>query len=197
MSLEQWKTAYRQLEPSERKEFARWVLEQEMAGGVPVVDTYRVAAPAPAKSRGPIGRVVGVVLLAGLVAVAIWQGWAWNQRQAEARARMTASQREAEEAKKPRSPKNMEFLRGQLGREITVTGVPEWAEVGQLYFSRDRREGLRLNLMPGGVVLLQSAELEELVRNKVGVTVTGVVEKAADGVLEIRVESLGQLRRDK
>lgn len=188
MSLEVWKKAYRELDPSARKEFARWILDQELGA-------------APGAVEGPRGglvfpvRAVAVLAVLGLLGFAGWRGVVWKKARDAERARMTAVEREAEEAKRPRSPKNLEYLRQQVGREVTVTGVPEQSEVGFLYFSRDPRRALRLNLMPGGVVLMQSAELEDLVRKKTEITVTGVVETAGEGALEIRVTSLGQLRR--
>ncbi|MFQ3671920.1 MAG: hypothetical protein SNJ84_10750, partial [Verrucomicrobiia bacterium] len=93
------------------------------------------------------------------------------------------------------SPTNLDFLRQNLGREVTVTGIPQAYEVGFLFFSKDPRRSLRLNLVPTGAVVLQSTELAELVANQVEVTVTGTVEQAEDGALEIKVRSVGQLQR--
>lgn len=188
MSLEDWKKAYRELDPGMRKEFARWILDQEL-GSAP--------GTAPAPRAGSVFPVRGVVLLAlsGLVAFAGWRGVVWKQGRDAERARMTAVEREAEEAKRPRSPKNMEFLKQNVGREVTVTGVPEQAEVGFLYFGAVKKNALRLNLMPGGVVLMQSGELEDLVAKKTGITVTGVLESTEEGFLEIKITSLGQMKR--
>lgn len=188
MPLEDWKKAYLELDPGMRKEFARWILDQEL-GGAPG------AVPAP--RGGSVFPVRPVVLLAvlGLLAFAGWRGVVWKKTRDAERARMTAVEREAEEARRPRSPKNMEFLKQNVGREVTVTGVPEQAEVGFLYFGSVKKNALRLNLMPGGVVLMQSGELEDLVAKKTGITVTGVLERTDDGYLEIKISSLGQMRR--
>jgi len=188
MSLEDWKKAYRELDPVTRKEFARWILDEELGSG---------PGPVPAPRSGfviPV-RTVAVLGVLALLGFAGWRGMVWKTVKDAERARMTAVEREAEESKRPRSPKNVEFLRQQVGREVTVTGIPEQSEVGFLYFSKDRGRALRLNLMPGGVVLMQSAELEELVRKKTELTVTGILEKAEDGALEIKVLSPGQMRR--
>jgi hypothetical protein len=194
MSLEDWKAAYRQLDPAQRKALAKWIVDQELGttGVLPQADP-----PAIRPFRVPAGvvRAAGMVALLSLLAFVGWQGWAWKQRQEEEAARKTVAEREASEARKPRSPKNVEFLRQHVGREVTVTGIPEASEVGYLFFSKDKRGALRLNLMPAGVVLMQSGELEALVKNKVEITVTGVVEQRGDGALEIRVGGLGQLKR--
>lgn len=186
--MEDWKKAYLELEPGMRKEFARWILDQELGGAPGAV---------PVRQGGAVFPVRTVVLLAvlGLLAFAGWRGVVWKKTRDTERARMTAVEREAEEAKRPRSPKNMEFLKQNVGREVTVTGVPEQAEVGFLYFGSVKKNALRLNLMPGGVVLMQSGELEDLVAKKTGITVTGVVERTDEGYLEIKITSLGQMKR--
>jgi hypothetical protein len=63
-----------------------------------------------------------------------------------------------------------------------------------LYFARDKRAALRLNLMPTGVVLMQSRELEALVSARTEVIATGIVSETPDGGLEMKIHSLGQLR---
>lgn len=187
MSLEEWKKTYDRLGPGERRELARWVVERELGpGGVGPLPGRRVGFPPAAVL------VLGVFFLGGL---GLWQGMAWKERREEVRASMTAAEREREEASKPRSPKNLTFLRERVGQEVTVTGVPEASEVGFLYFSRDREKGLRLNLMPSGVVLIQSGELEALVRHKTEISVQGMLEQTGDGWLEIKVNHAGQLRR--
>ncbi len=195
MSLEDWKTAYSQLDPASRKEFARWIVEQEMGSGGGRA-TAMVPPPPTSKFVFPTRLVVilGGVVVLGL---GIWQVTEAKQRKDAERARMTAAERNAAEASKPRSPRNLEYLRSQVGNQITVTGVPEQAEVGFLYFSKDKKSALRLNLMPSGVVLMQSGELEELVEKKTEITISGLLELTETGAFEIKVHSVGQLRRAK
>ncbi len=191
MSLESWKQSYKKLPPADRKALAKWIVDQELGGAV--------SSPTPAAPRlklpTGLGKTLGI--FGALLAIAVGGWFAWDHHQAgqaEA-ARKTQAESEAEEARRPRSPTNLEFLRKNIGREVTVTGVPQSYEVGFLFFSSDPRRSLRLNLLPAGVVVLQSTELAELVENKVEVTVTGLVEQAADGALEIKVHSVGQLQQ--
>jgi hypothetical protein len=195
MSLEDWKSAYSQLDPASRKELARWILEQEMGSGGGMA-AGRVPPPPTSKFVFPTRLVV---ILGGLVVLGlgIWQVTEAKQRKDAERARMTAAERNAAEASKPRSPRNLEYLRSQVGSQLTVTGIPELAEVGFLYFSKDKKSALRLNLMPSGVVLMQSGELEDLVEKKTELTISGLLEKTETGALEIKVHSVGQLRRTK
>lgn len=193
MALDEWKKAYQDLDPSTRRAFARWVLEQEMGnpGVLPSGDppSLRPRTPAALPLK-PLLLVAGL----GLLALGGWKGWEWKQRTDEARARRTVAEREAEEARKPHSPLNLDALSRQLGKEVTVTGIPEASEIGALYFSRDRRKSLRINFFHNGVVLLQSRELEDWVRNRTELTLTGVVSQGGDGRLEMRISSLAQIR---
>lgn len=193
MSLESWKSAYLQLSPADRKALAKWIVEQELgsatAGPVPVSGGASWKLPGAA-AKALLGFAGATVILGGA-----WFGWSVYQSAKEEEARKTQAEREAEEARRPRSPTNLDFLRQNVGREVTVTGVPQAYEVGFLFFHKDPRRALRLNLISGGVVLLQSTELAELVQNQVEVTVTGVVEATEEGFLEIKVQSVGQLQR--
>jgi hypothetical protein len=193
MSLEDWKSAYSQLDPASRKELARWIVEQEMGSGGGMA--AGMVPPPPARQFVFPTRLV--VILGGLavLGLGIWQLTEAKQRKDAERARMTAAERNAAEASKPRSPRNLEYLRSQVGNPVTVTGVPELAEVGFLYFSKDKKSALRLNLMPSGVVLMQSGELEDLVEKKTELTISGLLEKTETGALEIKVYSVGQLRQ--
>lgn len=189
MALDEWKEAYRRLDPASRKELARWIVEQELgvSGGA------SAAAPRPGVPGWlkVAGAALGVAMLAGGLT---WAGVSWVQEQKAAEARMSEAERLAAEAQRPRSPRNLEALRQQLGREVTVVGVPVLAEVGMLYFAQDKTSALRLNLMPAGVVLMQSGELEALVAAGTELTVTGVVTEAAGGQLEIKITGLGQMK---
>jgi hypothetical protein len=191
MALDDWKSAYLQLDPASRRELARWIVETELGGqsGLP---------PAAPPSRPPLPSWLKPAALALLVAVlagtAAWAGLHWHQEREAALARQSEAERAAAEAKRPRSPANLEVLRSHLGREATITGVPVAAEVGMLYFARDKRAALRLNLMPAGVVLMQSAQLEALVAARTELTATGIVSETPDGGLEMKIHGLGQLR---
>jgi len=189
MALEDWKSAYLQLDPASRRELARWIVETELGG--------QVGAPGPARRTAPpawLKPVAAGLMVALLAGAAGWAGLRWRQERDAAQARLSEAERTAAEARRPRSPANLEFLRGQVGREVTITGVPVAAEVGLLYFAKDKRTALRLNLMPTGVVLLQSAELEDLVTRRTELTATGTVSTTPDGALEMKISSLGQLR---
>jgi hypothetical protein len=191
MTLDDWKSAYLRLDSASRRELARWIIEIELGGqsGLP---------PAAPPSRPPLSSwlkpAATALLVACLAGTATWAGVRWHQEREAAQARQTEAERAAAEAKRPRSPFNLEVLRSQLGREVTVTGVPIASEVGMLYFARDKRAALRLNLMPTGVVLMQSRELEALVSARTEVTATGIVSETPDGGLEMKIHSLGQLR---
>lgn len=191
MSLESWKRSYLKLSPSDRKSLAKWIVEQELDGVSPPSVAGKRGLKIPQGVRFAFASFVGVLLLL----LGGWFVWTEHQTaQAEA-ARKTQAEFEAAEARRSRSPTNLEFLRQNLGREITVSGVPQAYDVGFLFFSKDPKRSLRLNLVPAGVVVLQSSELSELVANKVELTVTGIVEEAQDGALEIKVHSAGQLKR--
>lgn len=193
MSLEDWKLAYRKLDPDTRRELARWIVEQEL-GGTASLPQRPARPPQPAWLR----HSKLILIIAGLTTIIgglVWTGMRHIQEKEAAQARMTQAERAAEEARRPRSPRNLNALRQRLGQEVTVTGVPELAEVGMLYFARDKKSGLRLNLMPTGLVLIQSTELEAIVREGKEITATGVVEELPGGQLEMKIHGLGQLRR--
>ncbi|GAB4241124.1 MAG: hypothetical protein OHK005_03830 [Candidatus Methylacidiphilales bacterium] len=193
MSLESWKQAYLKLSPADRKSLAKWIVEQELDGVSPALDVGKRGLKIPQA----VGIALGSLIVVFLLLIGGWFAWTQHQNaQAEA-ARKTQAEIEAAEARRPRSPTNLDFLRQNLGREITVSGVPQAYDVGFLFFSTDPNRSLRLNLVPAGVVVLQSSELSELVANKVELTVTGIVEQAQDGALEIKVYSAGQLKQRK
>lgn len=189
MALEDWKSAYLKLDPVTRRELARWIVEMEL-GGPPSTATPPRRPSAPAWLK-PVALALLVALLAGGAA---WAGIRWKQDRDAAQARLSEAERFAAEARRPRSPSNLEFLRGQVGQEVTITGIPVAAEVGMLYFAKDKSAALRLNLMPTGVVLLQSAELEKLVTQRTELTATGKISTTPDGALEMKINSLRQLR---
>lgn len=189
MALEDWKSAYLKLDPVTRRELARWIIEMEL-GGPPSTATPPRRPSAPAWLK-PVALALLVALLAGGAA---WAGIRWKQDRDAAQARLSEAERFAAEARRPRSPSNLEFLRGQVGQEVTITGIPVAAEVGMLYFAKDKSAALRLNLMPTGVVLLQSAELEKLVTQRTELTATGKISITPDGALEMKINSLRQLR---
>ncbi|MFQ3671902.1 MAG: hypothetical protein SNJ84_10650, partial [Verrucomicrobiia bacterium] len=151
MSLESWKASYLKLPPADRKALAKWIVEQEL--GTP-------ASKSAPSSRGPSGipQPIQKALLgfggAAILLLGAWFGWSHYQTAQEEAARKTLAEREAEEARRPRSPTNLDFLRQNLGREVTVTGIPQAYEVGFLFFSKDPRRSLRLNLVPTGAVVL-------------------------------------------
>ncbi len=216
MSLEDWKSAYMQLPEPERRDFARWVLAQELGGTsaertaeiIPpaVQAAVRATIPGGAKAAAPksdwttvfdtawfkpvAACLISLLLLGGIG----WQVWSWKQNQAETRAAETDAERMAREAATPRSPLNLEFLRANIGNEITVRGRPLDSDVGYLYFHRDRKQALRLNLFAGNVVLIQSTELEEMVKSGQEIAATGVIELTEDGWLEMRIIRANQLR---
>lgn len=197
MDKQRLKEAYQRLPASDRQEIAHWILDQEL-GKAPGTAPREGAWPGTTgkrKTAFPQRLLAGALLLV-LLAGAGWSAYRWQQQQARLRAAETAAEREARERAEPRSPKNLAFLKASVGKEITVRGVPEDCEVGYLYFSREHASALRLNFFANGVVLMQSGELEELVRQKQEIQMTGVVVRSPqDQALEIQVGNLNRLKK--
>jgi hypothetical protein len=177
MTPEEILAAYSRLTPSEKLGVARWIHDQ-----------HPQLSPAPARPRFPWRLVFALLLVPTLLISAGIYGFRIHRERQDALARETAAQAAAREAQVPRSPKNLEFLRQHLGREVTIEAVPEAFDVGYLFFHRDRSRGLRLNFFAGQTVTVQSTQLEEWVRSGTKLRVTGTIEEnPGDQALEIRI----------
>jgi hypothetical protein len=197
MDKQRFKDAYQRLPASDRQEIAHWILDQELGKppGMPPWEGVRPGVKEQNRAAFPARILAGAFILI-LLAGAGWSVCRWRQDQARLRAAETAAEREARERAEPRSPKNLAFLKDSVGKEITIRGIPEDCEVGYLFFSREHASALRLNFFADGVVLMQSGELEELVRQKQEIQMTGVVARSPqDQALEIQVGSLSRLKK--
>lgn len=198
MDVEQIKKAYLNLTAEERRELAHWVLARELSGRAGA-SLKPQDSPLPstqwASFRSLKFLLIPVVLI--LIALSIYKGAQWKLKQNS----MSAKQREAElaqaEALRPQSPSNLAFLEKNVGKEIIIRGIPQSFDVGFLYFNSNRKKALRLNLLVNGVVLLQSSELEDIVKNRQEIEATGVIEKSSTGFYEMRVRQANMLKQIK
>ncbi len=191
MNLDQFKSAYYNLPPHQREEFLTWANSQDIqasggnSGGNGGGFSLNAATPA-------------ILALAAFITLSLvgYAGFTWYQKQQETIAQESARDRDERERKEPRNPKNLEFIKQNVGKELTVTGVPEDFEVGYLYFSKNRGSALRLKCMDGRIVSIQSTELEKLVLDKKPIRVTGTIQKDDhDGAYQIVVTHASQISK--
>lgn len=189
---EELKKAYLKLPPQERREVAHWILARELSGraGASLQPTGTAS-----RSRFPLKTILGTLAVLLLLACLSMAGIRWIKTQEKQRQAQTKAELAAAEARRPNSPSNLAFLERNVGNEITIRGVPQDSEIGYLYFSKSRKKALRLNLFVGGVVLLQSGDLEELVRTKQELEVQGLLEKTSDGYFQISVPAQNRLKK--
>jgi hypothetical protein len=184
MSLEDWKASLSQLGPEQRNELIEFLQAlNHVSGHSPPVQgsgtprgTGVPSSESSSKWQGPVVIILIIVILAAGV------GWAvgtWKKEQKIKERALAIKEQAIEEeaeARRPRSPTNMDFLRSQIGKEITIRGVPQASEVGMLFFHRDRDKGLQVEIFEPHVVLYQSTQLEEWVANQTELEVFGILE---------------------
>jgi hypothetical protein len=192
---EQIKQAYLKLSASERREVAHWILARELSGRAgaclqPVSDPTLTGTRKRRFFRPACILSIVLILTLMLVSALLWMG----DKERTPR-ESDLHQHAIEEAQRPHSPTNLSFLAQHIGQEIIIRGVPEDSEIGYLYFSKSHRQALRLNLLVGGVVLFQSGELEEWVRQRQELEVRGVLEETANGYYQLNVPAQNHLKK--
>lgn len=195
VDVEQIKKAYLNLTAEERREVAHWVLARELSGRAG-------ASLKPQETPPPTTKwvsfqtlkflLIPVILI--LIALAVYTGVQWQLKQNSLSSKQRANELAQAEALRPQSPSNLEFLKQNVGKEIIIRGVPQSFDVGFLYFSSDRKKALRLNLLVNGIVLLQSAELEDIVKTKREVEATGIILKNSEGYFEMSILQANRLK---
>jgi hypothetical protein len=191
---EEIKKAYLKLSDEERREVAHWVLARELSGRAG--SSFKPSlTEQPKQCFSLLKKAACVVLFVGLVLGGLGAGLHYWETQKKASERKSLAEKAAEEAKRPHSPTNLEFLTSQVGNEITIRGIPRDSEIGYLYFSKEWKQGMRLNFFSGGVVLIQSGDLQELVRDEQELEISGLLEKTDEGFYEIKVGSVNRLKK--
>lgn len=183
MSLNDWKASLSQLSPEQRQELIEFLQALNIASGHSSPASPAASHPSMPGNRGhaaprwqmPVIIICIVLLLAGGI------GWAvgtWKKQQALKENTLNREQQlqlEEAEARRPRSPTNMKFLRSQIGREVTVRGIPQAYEVGMLFFHKNKDQGLRVEIFEPHIVLYQSTQLEEWVKNGTELEIFGTL----------------------
>lgn len=172
---------------------AHWILARELSGRAgaslqPLDEQMRQGR------RRKVLTILALLVLAALGILAAFSVMGWKKEKEAFSKKQQEEEKAAVERMRPSSPTNLVFLEQNLGREVVVSGVPRDSDVGYLYFSKDRKAALRVNLFVNGVVLIQSGELEDLVKSGKSVEASGVVVKSADGFYEIRLGSANRLK---
>jgi hypothetical protein len=219
MTPHQVKEGYMSLPPKAQREFVLWAVNREFSGEkFAGLETQQIESVQAALTHGkqsggvstalPPGlstflKTAVFILIAGVMLVAA--GFLFLQYQnkaehdaevgAEQKAEQVAAAREAEQAARPSSPTNLEFLNERVGKEVTLRGIPVKAEVGYLYFHEDPAMGARVKLISGGVVVYQSTELEQWVENEQELEIRGTLIRNGDeNLLEILVDRQIQIK---
>ncbi len=182
MSLNDWKASLSQLSPEQRQELIEFLQALNIASG----HSSPGAPPTTTHERKKEGGTspkwqMPVIIISIILLLAAGIGWAfgtWNKAQ-EAREKSLNQEEQARqeeaEARRPRSPTNMEFLRSQIGKDVTVRGVPKAFEVGMLFFHQDKDKGLRVEIFEPHIVLYQSTQLEAWVRDGTELEIFGTL----------------------
>jgi len=177
MSLDDWKASLAQLNPDQRRELIQFMQAMDSSTSSPPPS----AAPTASNPQAGSKWTTPVIVIITLVIVAAVIGWGigtWNKQQRIQERALDIKEKaiaEEQEARRPRSPTNMEFLRSNLGRDVTIRGVPQGFEVGMLFFHRNPDQGLRVEIFEPHVVLYQSTQLEEWVKNGTELEVFGTL----------------------
>ncbi len=192
---EQLKQAYLKLTPQERRDVAHWILARELSGRAGASLQPTIAEKVQSSPGFPFKTVLTTVAVLVLFATLTFLGFQWMNQQEKLRKAQNKAELAAAESRRPNSPSNLEFLERNVGNEITIRGIPQDSEIGYLYFSKSRKKALRLNLFVGGVVLLQSGDLEKMIRNKHELEVQGILEKTTDGYYQISIAAQNRLKK--
>jgi len=176
MALDEWKASLAQLSQAERKELRDFLnaMEGIQSGTAP-------AQPQPSGQSGtPWLKPVAVISFFLIVAAAVGWGIGEWKRQVNIQERALViqerSRQEAEEANRPRSPTNLEYLQSRIGKEVTVRGIPRKSEVGLLYFASEPSHGLIVEVFEPHVVLYQSSQLDAWVKNQTELEINGILQ---------------------
>lgn len=222
MTPHQVKEGYLSLPAKAKRQFVLWAVEREFSGNhFAGLETQQIASVQAALTHGNhsggvsmdkssnssiILKVIGVAV----VLLILWFGGKFLYSDVE-KASSDAAQKEilgqaqegqklaakleAEEAARPSSPTNLEYLTERIGKEVTLRGVPMKSEVGYLYFHKDPTLGARVKLISGGVVVYQSTELEKWVKDKQELEVRGtLIRTEEEGLLEIPIDRQIQIK---
>ncbi|MEM1157141.1 MAG: hypothetical protein AAGH72_02685 [Verrucomicrobiota bacterium] len=222
MTPHQVKEGYLSLPAKAKREFVLWAVQREfstdaaedlepgqaesiqaaLAEGQSSGSVSTAASPGMPAALTVVLGLIGLMLLLGAGAF-LFKESQQSVRQADARdaiavqqARQAAQAKfEAEEAVRPRSPTNLEYLNERIGKEVTLRGVPVKSEVGYLYFHEDSTLGARVKLISGGVVVYQSTELKEWVADQQELEIRGIlIRNEEENLLEIPIDRQIQVK---
>ncbi|MEM6886172.1 MAG: hypothetical protein AAF571_14180 [Verrucomicrobiota bacterium] len=222
MTPHQVKEGYLSLPAKAKREFVLWAVQREFSDDdVTGLETGQIesvqAALAHGKNTGGVSTsaspgmsaalklVLGIIVLVALVGAGAFlftksressqQTAAQNAAEAKVAEQKAQVEFEAEEAARPSSPTNLEYLNERIGKEVTLRGVPVKSEVGYLYFHEDPAMGARVKLISGGVVVYQSTELEKWVADEQKLEIRGMLKhNEEENLLEIPVDRQIQVK---